>query len=311
MKTSQKGLATLVYEEGEVLKAYRCPAGIWTIGVGITSAAGVGVIHAGMQISPAQSRQMLASALRRNYEPRVAKQMPGAKPHEFDAGVLFDFNTGAIHRASWVKLWRKGAARATITAMLKLWNKGGGKVLPGLVKRRENEARILLDGAYPAAARQAPLVAVVPAANDAAVWALPLTVHQQHQIAAAFRKLGYVFDSNAPALPSAVVRQFQRDHDLTVDGIIGRATLSTLQRRIDAATRAKPAVAATVGGAGATAAPTAVPDAAIADLLAIAGPLLATGAAAYGLYLAWSYRDAIAAKVQARLPRVAAFLRMW
>lgn len=136
-------------------------------------------------------------------------------------------------------------------------------------------------------------------------------MHQQHQIAAAFRKLGYVFDSNAPALPSAVVRQFQRDHDLTVDGIIGRATLSTLQRRIDAATRAKPAVAATVGGAGATAAPTAVPDAAIADLLAIAGPLLATGAAAYGLYLAWSYRDAIAAKVQARLPRVAAFLRMW
>ena len=36
MKISEKGIEFIIKEEGEVLKAYKCPAGVWTIGVGHT-----------------------------------------------------------------------------------------------------------------------------------------------------------------------------------------------------------------------------------------------------------------------------------
>lgn len=149
MQTSAQGEAAIVHEEGEVLRAYRCPAGIWTIGVGLTAASGVVKPCAGMVISKAESRTLLQKALRRNYEPAVARAMPTAKQHEYDAGVGFHFNTGGIGRASWVKAWRDKAGRAAITKRLIAWNKGGGKVLPGLVKRRARECDMLFDRKYP------------------------------------------------------------------------------------------------------------------------------------------------------------------
>nr|WP_127107857.1 hypothetical protein [Pararhodobacter zhoushanensis] len=68
--------------------------------------------------------------------------MPGAKQHEFDGGVSFHWNTGAITRASWVPAW----ASDNIAAMrerLARWNKGGGKAPPGLTRRREAKFRLI------------------------------------------------------------------------------------------------------------------------------------------------------------------------
>jgi GH24 family phage-related lysozyme (muramidase) len=95
----------------------------------------------------AEANRLLTKALNRNYEPRVAKAMPKAQSHEFDGGVSFDYNTGAIHRASWVKAWML-QDWVKVEAGLKLWNKGGGKVLPGLVRRREAEYLMIRYGAY-------------------------------------------------------------------------------------------------------------------------------------------------------------------
>lgn len=314
MQTSARAIAALEHEEGVVLRAYRCPAGKWTIGAGITSAAGVGKVTAGMVITRAQATNMLQEALRRNYEPRVGMAMSRAKQNEFDAGVLFDFNTGAIHKATWVKLWAKRASRGAIWNKFMLWNKGGGKVLPGLVKRREREFAILMDGVY---AVSAPLTFARPAPNmnASAAWALSLSPREMAEVRLQFGRLGYMPPAPPLDIPASVVRNFQRDHGLTVDGIIGRATLSTLQRRIDATAKAKPAAAATAGAGAITAARAVTPDAVPVDLdpiLSVApqvGPIILAGAALWALFLVWSYRDVIAAKVQHVTPRLARVLR--
>lgn len=297
MQTSAQGVATLKHHENEVLRAYLCPAGIWTIGVGLTAASGVVKPKAGMVITSAQSTNLLGEALRRNYEPTVKAMMPGARQHEFDAGVSFHFNTGAIRKATWVKKWRAKAAASVIRSGLLAWNKGGGKVLPGLVRRREDEARMLLEGKYPVQSK----AIGNPTLGS---WALPMTDEEKADAREAFGALGYGAGREGP-LPIESVRAFQRDHGLTVDGIIGRATLSTLQRRIDAAAKAKPAVAAPVIASAA-------PATGAGEVLALppsADWLILGLAAAYGLWVAYRYRDAIAANLTHSLPRAAAFLR--
>lgn len=166
MKISDKGLEALIAEEGEVLRAYKDVAGVWTIGVGLTKASGVIDPKPGMQITKEESRRLLRLALSQTYEREVevaiavATEIPVRRPSQsaFDAGVSFHFNTGAIRRASWVKLWQERAAQPLILSAFKLWRRAGGKVLPALELRREREAAMLLSGVYlaikPARARR-------------------------------------------------------------------------------------------------------------------------------------------------------------
>lgn len=314
MHVSEKGIAALVAEEGEVLKAYRCPAGRWTIGVGMTAASGVIQPKAGMRITREESRRLLALTLKRNYEPTVYQVMghaPGEpRQHEFDAGVSFHFNTGAIARASWVKRWLEGAPPLTIRAALGQWNKGGGRVLPGLLARRKREADMLLLGVYPGEQ-------ISPGTAGLATWGLRLSQPEKVAAREALRGLGYAVGDKADAIALEAVTAFQRDHELTADGILGRGTLSTLQRRIDAANRAaKSAVAtvvaapiATVGGAPDLTGELA-PDLShvIANLPWVA-PVLVAVIALWFMWLGYRYRDVVAAKAQRFLPRVAALLR--
>jgi len=302
MDISEPGIAMLEAEEGVVLRAYRCPAGVWTIGAGLTAASGVVTPRAGMVITPDEASALLAKALERNYEPAVDRAMWPGRPvqHEFDAGVMFHFNTGAIGRASWVKAWITDNADAARRGLM-AWNKGGGKVLPGLVKRREREADLLLKGVYtPVKARRAAVTA-----NGPARIALPLSAAEFSAARAALAGLGYAVGTDPIRITAQAVRSFQRDHDLTVDGILGRATLSTLQRRIDA--RRKTAVAAPA--LGLTGAGTATGGTDALAGVPLSGAVLLGLAVLWAGWLAFQYRDAIAATVQRRLPRLARILR--
>lgn len=303
MHTSAKGRADIKLHEGEVLKAYRCPAGILTIGVGLTSASGVVKVKPGMQITREESDRLLTAALRQNYEPRVAKAMPKAKQHEFDGGVLFDFNTGAIHRASWVKGWME-QNWVKVEEGLKRWTKGGGKVLPGLVRRREDEYQMIRFGRYASDKNTARTAKPADNTRSARI-ALPLSRAEVQEVWEAFRKLGFNPGPDNDEISVEAVRAFQKKHDLTVDGILGRATLSTLQRALDARDKAVPAVGvpAVAGASEASGA-----DDILTGLPWVADAVL-VGGAVYGLWLAWRYRDQIASAIQSPLPRVAAFLR--
>lgn len=303
MQTSAKGRAEIKLHEGEVLKAYRDPVGILTIGVGLTSASGVIKVKPGMQITREESDRLLSLALAQNYEPRVAKAMPKAARHEFDGGVGFDFNTGAIHKASWVKAFRI-QDWVMVEKGLKLWKKGGGKVLPGLVRRREAEYQLIRFGRYASDKAQA-YDMVQSDTTPHARLALQLTPAELAAARVGFRDLGFDPGPALDQIAATAVRAFQAKHDLTVDGILGRATLSTLQRALDARAKAVPAVGtAGVGGAsqasGADDILTGLPW--LSDALLIGGGL-------YCLWLAWRYRDQIAGAIQSPLPRVAAFLR--
>lgn len=314
MQTSPKGIAFLEAHEGVVLKAYRCPAGRWTIYTGLTSAAGVGKITAGMTITREQGSKMLAAALRHNYEPRVAKAMPNAKQHEFDGGTSFDFNTGRIHNAGWVALWRNSAAARAIRESIGQWRKGGGKVLPGLVRRRAEEADVILENKWPAHLKT--IAAAKPTVAQAA-FVIALSADEIEEVRLALRRLGYEPGPIAGAVRLAAVTDFQRKHDLNVDGRIGRATLSTLQRELDARSKAIATTAtggggAVVGGGNEAAAPgtETVDPGMIGDpSVTTIGIVIVVCAAAYGCWLAWQYRDVIAARIEKFMPRSAAYLR--
>lgn len=296
MKTSEDGIVFLDRHEGDVLKAYRDPVGIWTIGKGLTKASGVIVPKAGMVISKAESMRLTKLALNRNYEPAVRAAMPTSNQHEFDGAVSFNWNTGAIKRASWVKRWRLDDW-AGVEVKLKLWNKAGGKVWAGLVRRRDEEYRLMRHGIY----RQ---IAGSRKVTGLGRIVLPMDPEEIATLRANFKQLGYAPGVTLDGISIDQVRAFQRDHDLTVDGIIGKATLSTLQRMIDARKKAVVGAGGTAAGTGAGAA---LPEVAV---LPVDPTLIGLGVGVVVLgWLAWSYRDAIAVKVQGRMPKLATWLR--
>jgi lysozyme len=303
MQTSTKGITALELEEGVVLRAYRDVVGVWTIGPGLTAASGVVKPVAGMVITASEASRLLREALRRRYEPAVDAALEAhvtvPQQHEFDAAVSFHWNLGTIGKASWVRLWKAKASDLEIHTAMRLWRKAGGKVLPGLLARRDREAMMFLKGIY----REGNLPAK-PGLTFAS-WGLSLTDAERVEVRNGFSALGYNTGIRADAVRLAAAMQFQSDHALTVDGIIGRATLTALQRRLDV--RAKSTVR--------TVAVTATAPAAATDLtsqivdLPYLGPALFAVAVLWMGALAYSYRDVIAAKVRFALPRLARILR--
>lgn len=306
MKTSPAGIAQLEHDEGVVLRAYRDIAGVWTIGAGLTAASGVVVPKAGMVITRKEATRLLKLALEENYEPAVEMAMSvQPQQHEFDAGVLFHFNTGAIARASWVKAWKTGQPDAAVRKAMMLWNKAGGRVVRGLQLRRQREADLLLEGIYfnpYAKANQPP---EPPTYMALAAWTPNIDPATRESATRSLIAMGY--DHRDGAITSIGARAFQKDHDLTIDGIIGRATVTTIQRRADAARKAIAGVPAS-GFAAAIATQDPV-SATLSVDWAWLDPLIGTALLAWVLWQAWQYRDAIAAKIQTHLPRIAAFLR--
>jgi lysozyme len=304
---TDRGRAYLHSREGKVLRAYRCPAGKWTIGAGLTAASGVVKPKAGMTITEAEADRLLELALFQNYEPSVRAALGEAPAHAFDGAVSFHFNTGAIARASWVRSYVAGDRRV-VREQLGRWRKGGGKVLPGLVRRRNEEADIILADRWPrdldiADDRSAP-------DRIFARFVVSVTASEIVEIRAAFRQLGHDPGPAAGKVMVAAVEAFQRGHDLAVDGLIGRATLSALQREVDARRGAATAGGAGVGGGGVATVNEAVPAGPGGDAVVTWVGLGTVAVSVLVLaWLAWRYRDVVAARIDNRAPGLAAWLR--
>src|SRR5687767_15022309 len=131
------GLALLKEFEGLRLKAYRCPAGIWTIGFGTTTG-----VEEGMEVTEAQAETFLKTDLAR-FEAGVEKLIGEASDNEFSACVSLAYNIGinAFAGSTVLKRHKLGNKLGASRAFL-MWNRGGGRVLKGLMRRREAEAKL-------------------------------------------------------------------------------------------------------------------------------------------------------------------------
>lgn len=132
------GLKIVKDSEGLRLTAYKCPADVWTIGYGSTGAH----VKPGLTITAERAEELLREDLAR-FEAWVAENCAPATDDQFSALVSFAFNvgTGALKESTLRRKHLEGDY-AGAAAEFARWNKGGGRVLPGLVTRRAKEAAL-------------------------------------------------------------------------------------------------------------------------------------------------------------------------
>lgn len=166
MKTSEAGIHLMHKFEGYRNRPYKCSAKIWTVGWGhamyadqlrlpnVRTQTYTGMIRDEYPLRPEDNRvwskEELVALFKADlvgFERSVLRLIPGVSGHQnrFDALVCLAYNIGAgnlqrstirmkANRGDW-----EGAAEAFMA-----WTKGGGKVLPGLVKRRQAEIALFL-----------------------------------------------------------------------------------------------------------------------------------------------------------------------
>ncbi len=145
MRTSSAGRAAIALREGNRLTAYRDSVGILTVGVGHTSAAGPPTVTPGMTITAAQSDEILSRDLA-TFERAVSNSVKvPITQNQFNALVSLAFNIGggAFAKSTLVRRLNTGDYTGAANQFLR-WNRAGGKVLRGLVTRREAERKQFL-----------------------------------------------------------------------------------------------------------------------------------------------------------------------
>jgi lysozyme len=139
-----KGIAIIRKYEGLRLQAYICPSGLATIGFGATFYENGTRVQLGDKISRDRADQLLffqvklfAEEVRRTVKSNINENQLGAL-------VSFCFNVGgaAFGKSTLARKVNANPSDSTIRNEFMRWTRGGGKVLPGLVKRREEEANL-------------------------------------------------------------------------------------------------------------------------------------------------------------------------
>ena len=166
MKLSKEGAELMHLYEGCRLKPYLCPATIWTIGYGhvlyqdqirlpvVRKEGYNGLLRSDYPLKAEDSRiwskQEVEDLFRDDvgtFERGVLRLVPGVAEYQgaFDALVSFAFNAGLgnLQRSQIRIKANRGEWEASADALMD-WTKGGGRVLPGLVKRRTAERKLFL-----------------------------------------------------------------------------------------------------------------------------------------------------------------------
>lgn len=131
MKINEKGLNLIKNFEGCRLTAYKCPAGILTIGYGHTGSD----VKAGMTITKEKADELLRKDLERFEKSVSATVKLPLNENQFSALVSFTYNCGVGNLRTLIK---NRNIKQIGDSILK-YNKAGGKILSGLVKRRSAE----------------------------------------------------------------------------------------------------------------------------------------------------------------------------
>ena len=146
MKTGERGLKLIKEFEGCKLKAYQCPAGIWTIGIGSTHYGDGTPVTKNRTLPNEGAAMALLAATIGQYEKAVNATGVELTQNEYDALVCLCYNIGAgnFFKSTLVKMLKAGDDKAEIAKQFLRWDKAGGKPLAGLTRRRNAEAELFL-----------------------------------------------------------------------------------------------------------------------------------------------------------------------
>jgi lysozyme len=148
VNVSKAAIALIKHHEGVRNRPYRCPANLWTVGVGHLIGDGKSLPDSwNRTFSEAEIDGILKSDLRR-FELGVSKMLPNVplRQHEFDAIISFCFNLGlgCFQRSTLRQALLRGDKKAAMESLVK-YCRAGGKILRGLQIRRLDE-RALFEG---------------------------------------------------------------------------------------------------------------------------------------------------------------------
>ena len=140
MEISAEGLALIKKFEGCELEAYQCSAGVWTIGYGHTKG-----VQPGDTWSQSHAEHMLEVELE-EYQSYINEYVTvNLSQNQFDALVSWVYNLGPnnLKASTLLKVLNSGDYEG-VPAQIRRWNKAGGVVLDGLIRRREAEALLFI-----------------------------------------------------------------------------------------------------------------------------------------------------------------------
>ena len=209
-RIGQAGLALIKQYEGCRLAAYRCAAGVWTIGYGHTAG-----VHSGMTITQAQADAYLQQDIAKfeGYvnNPAYIPITEQLNQNQFDALVSFAFNLGAGN----LRKLCKGRTAAQIALAMPSYNKAAGKVLAGLTRRRKAEQALF----------NRPVSVAAPAQNENTEDYNMKTIKKGSKgnaVKVWQVIIGAAADGNFGSGTERMTKTWQGNHGLTADGIVGK-----------------------------------------------------------------------------------------
>ena len=136
MKTSAEGIALIKKFEGLELDSYQCSANVWTLGYGHTQG-----VAEGDSCSEEEAEIILVNDLK-EFETYVNALVDvELDQNQFDALGAWTFNLGPTNLRTSTLLKKLNAGEYNdVPSEIKRWNRAGGQVLDGLIRRREAEA---------------------------------------------------------------------------------------------------------------------------------------------------------------------------
>ena len=142
MNVSERGIKLIKHHEGVRNRPYRCPAGLWTVGVGHLIGDGKSLPKSWDKLFTKEEIDGILKRDLRRFELGVHKMLPNMflRQHEFDALVSFCFNLGlgCFQRSTIRQALLRGDKKKAMESLLK-YCRAGGKILRGLQTRRLDE----------------------------------------------------------------------------------------------------------------------------------------------------------------------------
>ena len=138
MKVSQDCIDLVKFFEGFEAKAYLCPASVWTIGYGRTRN-----VKEGDVVNEKQAERDLLEELEEFGHQVSSTDKVSLEQSQFDALTSWTYNLGVgnLQSSTLLKKLNSGDKNSVPSEMLR-WNKAAGRVLAGLTRRREAEAKL-------------------------------------------------------------------------------------------------------------------------------------------------------------------------